>query len=106
MSPEVDKNSIPYLVIHFRVGAGIVNVALVVCVVVKLDVAVLAADVVGDVVGVVTSQLWKPPCIHVSDIAFRLAAVLLHSVESNGMFSNAHAMSSTALFFHSGPRNS
>ena len=81
-------------------------VAVEVAVVDAVDVAVVVSDEVGEVVGVVLWHVRNPPCTHVSAIALRSAAVLLHSVASNGMFWNAHAMSPIGSFLCSGPRNS
>jgi small-conductance mechanosensitive channel len=82
-----------------------VVVGLVVCDVLTLVVAelviVLVNDVVGlvvgdvvvvgEVVGVVTSQPWKPPTLHTSSMTFKLAADAPQSLESKNIFPNAHS---------------
>jgi len=104
--PEADKKWIPYFSMQVKLGDGIVVVTVDVAVVETVDVAVVVGDDVNDVVGVVIWHVRNPPCIQVSVIALRSAAVLPHSVASNGMFWNAHPMSPTGSSWCSGPRNS
>ena len=55
----------------------LVSVTVVTDVVVVLDVVV---ELVGVVVGVVTSQSWNPPLVNVSTIAFKVDATALQFV--------------------------
>ena len=67
-------------------------------------VAVVVGDDVAVVVGVVTSQLRKPPVAHASVMALSVAAVAAQSELSNKRVPNAQSMVSSADV--AGPRNS
>ena len=77
------------------VGESVVSVVVGLVVVVNV--------VVPDVVGVVTSQFWKPPCWNASIISFKLSATAPHFVV---VTESTLPTQPTFMFWLRGPRNS